>query len=130
MASQTEEILHKRLKQMKKIKVTLDIVAQEIDIFYDYKTWHFLTINGVSLSEDRLEIQWIFSKYEAMDEIVMFYAECGYRDVIPSIVESVPSAIISQRELVDMFGVEVEGSEKGLYLDDDSKSAPLSGCSI
>jgi len=115
---------------MKKIKVALDIVAEEIAIFYDYKKWHFLTINGVSLSQDKLEIQWIFSKYEAMEEIVMFYAECGYKDVIPSIVATIPSAIISQRELVDMFGVEVEGSSKGLYLDDDSMSAPLSGCAL
>ena len=115
---------------MKKIKVTLDIVADEIRIFYDYKKWHFLTINGVALPDNRLEVQWIFSKYETMDEIVMFYVECDYRDVIPSVVESIPSAIISQRELVDMFGVVVEGSEKGLYLDDDSKQAPLSGCSL
>jgi len=115
---------------MKKIKITLDIVADEIRIFYDYKKWHFLTINGVALADNRLEVQWIFSRYETMDEIVMFYVECGYKDVIPSIVDTVPSAIISQRELVDMFGIEVEGSEKGLYLDDDSKQAPLSGCSI
>lgn len=115
---------------MKKIKVTLEILAQEIAIFYDYKKWHFLTINGVSLGEDKLEIQWIFSKYEAMEDIVMFYVECSYKDIIPSIVTSIPSAIISQRELVDMFGVVVEGSESGLYLDDDSKQAPLSGCSL
>jgi Ni,Fe-hydrogenase III component G len=65
-----------------------------------------------------------------MDEIVMFYAECGYKDIIPSIVETIPSAIISQRELVDMFGVEVESSEKGLYLDADSMSMPLGTCGI
>ena len=115
---------------MKKIKVTLDIVSEEIRIFYDYKKWHFLTINGVALEGDRLEVQWIFSRYSAMDDIVMFYAECAYKDVIPSIVDTIPSAIISQRELVDMFGVEVEGSEKGLYLDAHSTQSPLSGCSI
>ena len=41
-------------------------------------------------------------------------------------MEIVPSAIISQRELVDMFDIEIEGSEKGLYLDEDSMQAPLS----
>ncbi len=115
---------------MKKIKVTLEILADGVQTFYDYKKWHFLTINGVALADNRLEVQWIFSKYGAMDKIVVFYVECSYTDVIPSIVESIPSAIISQRELVDMFGVVVEGSEKGLYLDDDSKQAPLSGCSL
>jgi ech hydrogenase subunit D len=115
---------------MKKIKVTLDIIAEEIAIFYDYKKWHFLTMNGISLSEEKLEVQWIFSKYAAMEDIVIFYVECSYKDIIPSIVKSVPSAIISERELVDMFGVDVAGIKSGLYLDDDSKKAPLSGCSL
>lgn len=115
---------------MKKIEVTLDNLRDEIKSFYDYKTWHFLTLNGVALEDNKLEVQWIFSKYEAMDEIVLYYAVIEYKDTIPTIEDIIPSSIISQRELVDMFGVEVEGSEKGLYLDEDSKSAPLSGCSI
>lgn len=115
---------------MKKIKVTLDSIRDEIKEFYDYKTWHFLTLNGVALEDNKMEVQWIFSKYEAMDEIVIYFAEIKYTDIIPSIEDIIPSAIISQRELVDMFGVEVEGSKKGLYLDEDSKSAPLSGCQI
>ena len=115
---------------MKKIKVTLESIRDEIKEFYDYKTWHFLTLNGVALEDNKLEVQWIFSKYEAMDEIVIYFAQVEYSDVIPSIEDIIPSAIISQREIVDMFGVEVEGSEKGLYLDEDSKSAPLSGCQI
>ena len=115
---------------MKKIKVTLESIRDEIKEFYDYKTWHFLTLNGVALEDNKLEVQWIFSKYEAMDEIVIYFAQIEYSDVIPSIEDIIPSAIISQREIVDMFGVEVEGSEKGLYLDEDSKSAPLSGCQI
>jgi NADH:ubiquinone oxidoreductase subunit C len=65
-----------------------------------------------------------------MDEIVIFYDEIDYTQIIPSIVEIIPSAIISQRELVDMFGVSIEGSEKGLYLDEDSLQMPLSGCMI
>lgn len=115
---------------MKKIKVALKSIRDEIKEFYDYKRWHFLTLNGVALEDNMLEIQWIFSKYEAMDETVVYFAEIEYSDVIPSIEDIIPSAIISQRELVDMFGVEVEGSSKGLYLDEDSKSAPLSGCQI
>lgn len=115
---------------MKKIKVTLENIVDEIKSFYDYKKWHFLTINGVALKDNRLEVQWIFSKYEAMNEIVIFYAEIAYKSLIPSIADVIPSAIISQRELVDMFGVEVEGSEKGLYLDADSMQMPLGTCGI
>ncbi|MBU1658926.1 NADH-quinone oxidoreductase subunit C [bacterium] len=115
---------------MKKIKVSLEDITNEIQGFYDYKKWHFLTLNGLALEDNKLEVQWIFSKYEALDEIVIYYAEIEYKDIIASIVDIIPSAIISQRELVDMFGVQVEGSSKGLYLDEDSLQAPLSGCSI
>lgn len=115
---------------MKKIEVTLETVRDVIQEFYDYKKWHFLTLNGLALSESQMEVQWIFSKYEALDETLVYYASIAYTDIIPSIVDLIPSAIISQREIVDMFGVEVEGSEKGLYLDEDSMQMPLSGCSI
>lgn len=115
---------------MQKIEVSLENVREEIKSFYDYKQWHFLTLNGVALEDNKLEIQWIFSRYEAMDETVIYYAVIGYDDLIPSIVDIIPSAEISQRELVDMFGVAVEGSEKGLYLDEDSMQSPLGGCTI
>lgn len=115
---------------MQKIEVSLEKIRDEIKEFYDYKKWHFLTLNGVALADERLEVQWIFSKYEAMDEIVIYSAVIEYTDTIPSVVDMIPSAIISQRELVDMFGVSVEGSSKGLYLDEDSEISPLKGCSI
>jgi len=115
---------------MIKIEVSLKSVVSTLTDFYDYKKWHFITLNGLSLSEDKMEVQWMFSKYEAMDDVVVYFAEINYSDVIPSIVDIIPSAIISQRELVDMFGVEVQGSEKGLYLDEDSLQMPLSGCRL
>lgn len=115
---------------MEKIETTLDEVRSEIKSFYDYKTWHFLTLNGVALEDNKLEVQWIFSKYEAMDEVMCYFCVIQYTDSIPTIEDIIPSAIISQRELVDMFGVVVEGSEKGLYLDEDSRQRPLSGCTI
>jgi len=110
---------------MIKIEVSLENVKDKIKEFYKEKEWHFLTLNGVALEDDKVEIQWIFSKYEAMDEVVVFYAIINYDEVVPSIEEIIPSAIISQREIVDMFGVEVEGSAKGLYLDEDSMQMPL-----
>jgi Ni,Fe-hydrogenase III component G len=110
---------------MIKIEVSLENVIEKIKEFYKEKEWHFLTINGVALEDNKVEVQWIFSKYEAMDQVVVFHADIDYKDVVPSIVDIVPSAIISQREIVDMFGVEVEGSSKGLYLDEDSLQMPL-----
>ncbi len=115
---------------MKKVKVTLENVVENIKEFYDEKLWHFITLNGVALDEEKREIQWIFSKYESLDDVVVYYAEIEQGDIVPSIVDIIPSAIISQREIVDMFGIEVEDSSKGLYLDKDSLQMPLSGCSL
>jgi len=115
---------------MQKIKVDLVDIKDEVEKFYDEKLWHFLTINGVGLDDEKLEVQWIFSKYKSMDDIIIYFSDIKYSDIVPSIVDIIPSAIISQRELVDMFGVEVEGSEKGLYLDEDSLQMPLSSCRV
>ena len=65
---------------MKKIKLSLDLVVDTIKEFYNEKEWHFLTLNGVSLEDEKLEVQWIFSKYEALDEVVVYYSEIGYKD--------------------------------------------------
>jgi len=115
---------------MQKIEVSLESIREDIKEFYNEKEWHFLTVNGVALKDEKIEIQWIFSKYDAKNEIVIFYTEINKDDVVPSVVDMIPSAMISQREVVDMFGVVVEGSEKGLYLDEDSMTAPLSGCAL
>ncbi len=115
---------------MKKVEVTLQNVKEKIAEFYDERLWHFITLNGVALEEQKTEVQWMFSKYEALDDVVVYFAEINQDDVVPSIVDIIPSAIISQRELVDMFGIEVEDSSKGLYLDKDSLSMPLSSCGM
>lgn len=115
---------------MKKIEVLLENIREKIKEFYDEREWHFLTLNALTLKDEKLEVQWIFSKYEAMDEVLIFYSEINYEDIVPSVVDIIPSAIISQRELVDMFGIEVEGSQKGLYLDEDSLQRPLSSCGL
>ncbi len=115
---------------MRKIKVTLEDVREQIKDFYDEKIWHFITLNALALEDEKTEIQWMFSKYESLDDVVIYYAEIEQNEVVPSVVDMIPSAIISQREIVDMFGVEIEGSKKGLYLDKDSLQMPLSGCSL
>jgi len=112
-----------------RITTQLSTVKNDIEKFYDKKVWHFLTLNGVKLDESTTEIQWIFSKYNN-DDITMFYTNVKQDEIIPSITDILPSAIMSQREIVDMFGIEVEDSEKGLYLDEDSEQMPLSSCGI
>ncbi len=113
-----------------RIPTSLATVVADIKVLYDKKIWHFLTLNGVKLDSENTEIQWIFSKYGAIDEIVMFHTNVAQDEIIPSVVEILPSAIISQREIVDMFGIAVENSQKGLYLDEDSEQMPLSSCGI
>ena len=116
---------------MEKIKIDFKDIKKVIKEFYEPKVYHFLTLNGVAISEDEIEVQWLFSKYENMDEVIVYFDIVKDDVVIPSIVEIIPSAIISQRELVDMFGLKVEDSEAGLYLDEDSLQKPLNlGCAI
>ncbi|NOQ29589.1 MAG: NADH dehydrogenase FAD-containing subunit [Helicobacteraceae bacterium] len=112
---------------MNKIEVTLQNVVEKITKFYDPTTTHFLTLNGVAIDETKTEIQWIFADYMKLNDNTVFYVVVDQEDVVPSIVEVIPSAIMSQREVVDMFGIEVQNSAKGLYLDEDSLQKPLSG---
>ena len=115
---------------MNKIETSLKSVVEDIRNFYQKERHHFLTLNGLKIDEETTQIQWIFSKYGELDCITMFYVNVKQDDIVPSIVEILPSAIISQREIVDMFGIEIEGSSKGLYLDEDSEQMPLGSCGI
>lgn len=115
---------------MQKIKVDIENIRENIAEFYSERVWHFITLNAVELTKESVEIQWIFSKYEAMEEIVVLYSEVSYSEIIPSVVDMIPSAIISQREIVDLFGVSIEGSTSGLYLDKDSMQMPLRSCGV
>jgi ech hydrogenase subunit D len=115
---------------MKKIKLSINNIKDEIKEFYNQKLWHFITLNGVALEDNKTQIQWMFSKYEALDEVVIYYVDVEQDVILPSIVDIIPSATISQREIVDMFGIEIEDTTKGLYLDEDSEQHPLSKCSI
>ena len=112
---------------MRKIETTLDTLLNDIGAFYVPKQWHFLSVNGIDLGEGKIELQWIFSQYGVKDEIVIYYALSDYETAVPSIVSLIPSAIMGEREIVDMFGLSVDGAERGLYLDEDSMSHPLRG---
>ncbi|WP_300364693.1 NADH-quinone oxidoreductase subunit C [Hydrogenimonas sp.] len=120
---------------MKKIETTLERVVKTIEEFYDRYEWHFLTLNGIDLDDGKIELQWIFAKYGAKDETVVFYCITDYETEVPSIVKLIPSAIMGEREVVDMFGLTIEGIEGKLYLSDDSLKTPLKtmglgGCEV
>ncbi len=112
---------------MTKLATTLPMLLVDIGAFYEAKKWHFLSVNGIDLGDGKIELQWIFSKYGVKDEIVIYYALSDYETPVPSIVGLIPSAIMGEREIVDMFGLKVEGALSGLYLDEDSKQHPLRG---
>ena len=110
---------------MRKIETTLAALLSDIGAFYVPKEWHFLSVNGVDMGEGKIELQWIFSRYGVKDEIVIYYALSDYETPVPSLVSLIPSAFMGEREIVDMFGLSVEGAERGLYLDEDSQPHPL-----
>ncbi|MDD2369971.1 MAG: NADH-quinone oxidoreductase subunit C [Sulfuricurvum sp.] len=110
---------------MTKLETTLATLLADIGTFYEPKKWHFLTVNGIDLGEGKIELQWIFSKYGVKDEIVIYYALSDYETPVPSLVSLIPSAFMGEREIVDMFGLKVDGAERGLYLDEDSLQHPL-----
>jgi len=112
---------------MRKIETTLPALLNEIGAFYLPKEWHFLSVNGIDLGGGKIELQWIFSRYGVKNEIVIYYALSDYETAVPSIVSLIPSAIMGEREIVDMFGLKVDGAQRGLYLDPDSLPHPLRG---
>jgi NADH:ubiquinone oxidoreductase subunit C len=112
-------------EMMTKIETMLPTLLHDLGRFYEPKVWHFLTVNGVDLGEGAIELQWIFSKYGAKDEVVVYYALSDYDTAVPSVTSLIPSAFLGEREVVDMFGLAVEGAERGLYLDEDSRPHPL-----
>jgi NADH:ubiquinone oxidoreductase subunit C len=112
---------------MTKIETTLATLLADIGTFYEPKKWHFLSVNGIDLGEGKIELQWIFSKYGVKDEIIIYYALSDYETPVPSLVHLIPSAFMGEREIVDMFGLKVDGATRGLYLDEDSLQHPLRG---
>lgn len=110
---------------MDKTETTLQTFMKDLEEFYNYKEWFFTTVNCVEIDESSAEIQYIFSKYGEIDMIKIFFMKIDYTDTLPSITPLIPSAIMSEREIVDMFGIKIEGITKGLYLEEDSLQTPL-----
>jgi len=106
------------------VKVPLRDVRKAIKEFYDPEKWHFITVNGTDLG-GKVEIKWFFTKYGEKEVFKVFTAEAGYDDEVPTITYIIPSAWISEWELADLLGLNVEGAKKGLFLEPDSPQAPL-----
>ena len=106
------------------IKVPLRDVRKTVKEFYNPEEWHFITVNGVDLG-GKVELKWFFSKYGEEEVFKVISSEASYSDEIPTITYFVPSAWISEWELADLFGLNVEGAKKGLFLDPESPKAPL-----
>jgi len=110
---------------MEKREIRLEKLIEEVRAFYDPCQWHFLTLNGIDLGEGKIELQWIFTRYGTVEEPLVLWCVSDYETPVPSLTELIPSAIMGERETVDMFGVTVEGVEGRLYLSDDSMKTPL-----
>jgi ech hydrogenase subunit D len=110
---------------MRKIETTLTTLLQDLGRFYRPETWHFLTVNGIDLGDGKIELQWIFSRYLTKNDVVVYYTVSDYDTPVPSVTPLIPSAFMGEREIVDMFGLTVENTEGGLYLDEDSQPHPL-----
>ncbi|MBN2894767.1 MAG: NADH-quinone oxidoreductase subunit C [Campylobacterales bacterium] len=115
---------------MNKITVNLENVVETIKAFYNPAAHHFLTLNALNAPDDSIELEWIFTRYGVIDEPTVFTLTCKRDVLIPSVTSFIPSAIMSERETVDMFGVSIEGAKRGLYLDEDSREMPLGRCRV
>ncbi|NWF66395.1 MAG: NADH-quinone oxidoreductase subunit C [Campylobacterales bacterium] len=109
---------------MVKIELQKDNILNELAKFYDYKRHGFMTVNGVDLG-DKMEIQWIFYDYSEKNSTIVYFCLFDYEDEIPSVVSIVTPAWIAEAEVVDMFGVNIKGVNRGFFLEDDSIKMPL-----
>jgi Ni,Fe-hydrogenase III component G len=105
-------------------EVTLEEVVDKIAQFYDPNQWNFITINGTDLG-GKIQVDWLFSKYFEKNRIKIFRAFVDYDAKIPSILSIIPSAWLAEWELADMFGLEVEGAQTGVFVAPDAPKAPL-----
>lgn len=109
---------------MKKIETTLVRAHAAVREFYDVNRHHFIAMNAIDLG-DKLEVQWFFADYEPPGEVTAFVTFAAYDDIIPSLCDVVTSAWVAEAEFFDLFGVKVEGHEKGFVLEKDSPETPL-----
>jgi len=118
-----------------RLRRDVQIVEQRIEVtpsnaIAEMAKWYLPTehqlITVVALDTgSQLELQWIFSAYGKLNDRTVFRAYFDYSALIPTLTRYIPSAWIIEREIVDLFGVQIEGTQPGLMLDSDSIQAPL-----
>jgi ech hydrogenase subunit D len=114
---------------MNKIEIKIENLLEELTNFYDEKTHHFMTINLVNIDETQVELQWIFREYTS-SKTFTFFTQTSKDTLIPSITSLVPSATLAQRELVDIFEINIENTSKGLYIDENDTESISMGCAL
>ena len=77
----------------------------------------FSTLVGVDLDDDTIEVVYLF---DLRGELLHLRISYGFDETIPSISDTFPAATILERELVDLFGVDVEGMEPYLLMEPGS----------
>jgi NADH:ubiquinone oxidoreductase subunit C len=83
----------------------------------------FSTLVGVDDGDGNLEVIYLF---DHQGDLLTLRTTYGLDEVIPSISDVYPAAEVIERELVDLFGVTVEGREPWLLLTPESGvRAPL-----
>ncbi|QDF27879.1 NADH-quinone oxidoreductase subunit C [Halarcobacter anaerophilus] len=109
---------------IEKIEVNIDEVKNKIKEFYKPDLWHFVCLNANDI-EGTCKLQWIFSKYEEKENFTVFECDVAFNATVPTITDIIPSAIMSEMEIVDLFGLKIQTIKKGLYLDETSQQTPL-----
>ncbi|WP_457561041.1 NADH-quinone oxidoreductase subunit C [Caminibacter sp.] len=105
-------------------EVSVDNVKEKIKEWYDKDKYHYVTINAVD-NGGNITLDWIFFDYK-QDKWYVFRAEnVAYETFIPSLTDVIPSSWIAEWELVDLFGLNVENTPKGLFIKDPNIVAPL-----
>jgi Ni,Fe-hydrogenase III component G len=106
-------------------EVTLDSVKDEIKSWYDEKKYHYITVNAID-NGDSLTIDWVFSEYDVKNKIYVFrVVGIAYDSVVPSMVDVIPSAWLSEWDLADMFDLNIENAVRGMFLQPEAPKAPL-----
>jgi len=106
-------------------ETTLENVVEDIKNWYDKEKYHYVTINGID-EGNKLTIDWIFSDYNEKNKMYVFRVkEVEFDKTIPSISNIIPSAWLAEWELRDMFDINVENTQKGIFIKDEKIIGPL-----
>jgi len=110
---------------MEKIEIKLENLKEKITSFYDVDMYRFVSVNAIDLI-DSFEIHWVF--IDKNYNFKVLYTILSYDRVVPSIKDIVPSAFISEMEIADLFGIDIEDTQKGAFLEPDMVAPLRSKC--